>query len=163
MPKTVYWDSCCFIGLIKEETGRYKVLRALYTQAEKGELIIVTSALTLSEVCRVRCEEGVGQPRNKMNEEGDKYLDRFFDNDFFCLIEVSPRIAFQARRLYRAHPQIRITNDAVHLATALEECVDEMHSYDTNDLLALSGQITNKSDRPLSIILPAAFEPNVLA
>ena len=162
MARSVYWDSCCFIGLINKEKGRHGDLRAIYEAAEGGELVIVTSTLTFSEVCKVRCDEGSGQPRNKMSEDGDSYLDVFFDNDFFWPIEVSTSIAIQARKLFRRHREIGIVNDAIHLATALAENVDEMHTYDGNDLLGLSGKIMTANGDPLVIRPPKPFQGNLM-
>ena len=161
MVSRVYWDSCCFISLIQQESGRYEAVQNLYDEAEKGGLVIHTSALTLSEVCRVRCDEGAGKPRNKLGEDGDAYLDRFFDNDFFQITEVSPTIGVLARTLYRRHPEIKITNDAVHLATAVIENVEEMHTYDGNDLLKLSGLVMRLDGNPLTICVPSENQPTL--
>ena len=163
MPEKFYWDSCCFLGLIKQESGRYEALRSLYKRAESGNLVIITSTLTLSEVCKVRCEEGSGSPRQQMGEEGDHFLERFFDNDFFWFVDVTPKIGHTARALYRAHPEIKITNDAIHLATALQECVDEMHTYDNNDLISLSDRITDEAGSWFTICVPQAIEPDLLS
>lgn len=162
MVKSVYWDSCCFIGLINREKGRHGDLRALYESAEAGNLTIVTSTLTFAEVCKVRCDEGAGNPRNKMDESGDSYLNNFFDNDFFWPIEVSPKIAMQARTLYRRHNEIGIVNDAIHLATALSESVSEMHTYDGNDLIGMSGKIMTTKGEPLIIRTPEPFQKDLI-
>lgn len=157
VPTKVYWDACCFIALIQQESARYPALRSIYTAAEKGEIVIVTSTLTIAEVCRVRCDEGAGKPRCVMPVDGDKYLSDFFDNDFFWLVELSPSLAVRARELYRAHPTVRIPNDSVHLATALSENVDELHTYDGNDLIELTGQTLRADGEPLKICVPEAL------
>lgn len=47
--KRVYWDSCCFIDYLEgSERGRQG--RGVMERAQNGELLIVTSVLTLVEV-----------------------------------------------------------------------------------------------------------------
>jgi predicted nucleic acid-binding protein len=152
----VYWDSCCFIALISEEKGRHQDVLSLYRLAEKGELTIVTSALTISEVCKVKCEP-VGRPKDSMDPEGDKFLDRFFQNDAFEIVELSPSIGAQARSLFRNYEEIRVTNDAVHLATACLMNVDEMHTFDHRDLLRLNGRVKKSDGDFLTICPPVAI------
>jgi hypothetical protein len=97
-----------------------------------------------------------------MDESGDVFLDRFFENDFFWLTELTPSIARMARALYRAHPQVKITNDAVHLATAISNNVDEMHTYDGNDLLGLSKKVQRMDGEPLVIMPPQQIQGTLL-
>lgn len=106
---------------------------------------------------------GSGNPRRKMTEDGDVFLDRFFENDYFWLIELTPSIARNARSLYRSHSAIKVTNDAVHLATAIAENVDEMHTYDGNDLLGLSSLVRRRDGEPLNICTPQAINYSLLS
>ena len=158
--KLIYWDSCCFIGLIQQEAGRYLACKSLYAVAERGDLIIVTSSLTLAEVCKVRCERNANK-KDGLPEENDHVLYNFFNNDFFELVDVSPVIATSARSLFRRHPESGKPNDALHLATALFRSVDEMHTFDGNDLLALNGQIQRRDDEPLPIKIPEIYQPKM--
>lgn len=114
--------------------------------------MIVTSVLTLSEVCKVRCERNA--KKVALPEENDELLDNFFNNDFFELVDLSPSIATSSRRLFRRHPEIGKPNDAIHLATALFVNVQEMHTYDGNDLLKLNGKLRRRDGEPLSITPP---------
>ena len=47
--KRVYWDSCCFIDYL-EGNERGRQVRGVLERAQNGELVIVTSVLTLVEV-----------------------------------------------------------------------------------------------------------------
>ncbi|WP_299440621.1 type II toxin-antitoxin system VapC family toxin [uncultured Rhodospira sp.] len=158
--KRIYWDSCCFISLIQQEDGRFPICRSIYTAAEKGDLVIVTSTLTLSEVCKVRCEDG--KTREYFQEQHDHLLDRFWDNDFFDIIDLSPSIATHARNLFRRHPKIKKPNDAIHLATALFSNCDEMHTFDGNDLLGLSGTFRRRDGEALVIGPPQPLQHDLV-
>jgi predicted nucleic acid-binding protein len=160
MVKRVYWDSCCFISLIMEEKGRHSDVHSLYQDAERGILTIVSSTLTISEVCRVKCEPR-DVPRDRLAADKDEMLDRFFQNDFFEFVELSPSVGSSARRLYRQYPQIKITNDAIHLASAVISNVDEMHTYDSSDLIVLSEKVLTQEHRPLVICPPWPISRNL--
>jgi len=48
----IYWDTCIFIAFFKEEkrkTDRKNEIKILIEKAEKNELLITTSAITLTE------------------------------------------------------------------------------------------------------------------
>jgi hypothetical protein len=59
----------------------------------------------------------------------------------------------------RRFPACRKPTDGVHLATALRLNVDEMHTYDKQDLIALSGQVHRADGRPLIICTPHPLPP----
>ena len=45
-----YWDTNCFLGVLKKEADKETACRAVIREAEAGKLRIVTSALTITEV-----------------------------------------------------------------------------------------------------------------
>jgi hypothetical protein len=50
----VYWDSCVFIDRIEAKNlDRIDTLRAMTDAAERGERMIVTSALAMAEVVKL--------------------------------------------------------------------------------------------------------------
>jgi len=59
-----------------------------------------------------------------------------------------------ARRLLRQFPQIRKPQDAVHAATAAMNNVDQLHTFDGSDLLAVSGMIPMPNGEKLVICRP---------
>jgi len=50
----IYWDSDTFLGLFQEEEGKVEYCRGTFERAKNGELVIVTSTLTLAEVLWMR-------------------------------------------------------------------------------------------------------------
>lgn len=67
MPKRVYWDACCFLGLISQETGKVADCTGVWKEAEAGKTIIYTSFFTFTEVIRAKCE-GVTKPLPESND-----------------------------------------------------------------------------------------------
>ncbi len=54
-----YWDSDCFLGWFNEEWDKIDQCKGVLTKAQNGELIIVTSALTLTEVLKVTDDDSL--------------------------------------------------------------------------------------------------------
>ncbi len=55
-----YWDSSTFIAFFREEEGRVDLCRAIIDAAINGEVRIVTSTLSFSEVVHIRHRETNG-------------------------------------------------------------------------------------------------------
>jgi hypothetical protein len=66
-------------------------------------------------------------------------------------VQVDFDVGTLARRLLRTHPGIVKPQDGVHLATALLNNVDEMHTYDRENLIGLSGLIERRDGARLRI------------
>jgi len=67
-------------------------------------------------------------------------------------VAVDTNVASLARKLLRTHnPPLKKPNDAIHLATAALYNLDEMHTYDNDDLLRLDGLIERKDSAMLRI------------
>ncbi len=101
-----YWDSDCFLGWFNEESSKIDQCKGVLTKARNGELLIVTSALTLTEVIRLK-----GKPRiSKENE--DKIVD-FFENDFISIRNVGRITAEKARHLLWTYNRL-MPKDSIH-------------------------------------------------
>jgi len=61
----------------------------------------------------------------------------------------------------RRHPECKKPSDGLHLATALALSVDEMHTFDSSDLLKLNGKMNCANGKPLKICRPSAPPPPV--
>jgi predicted nucleic acid-binding protein len=48
--QTVYWDSAAFLGLLNDEPDKAKACGDVWRAAERGQIKIVTSTLTVAEV-----------------------------------------------------------------------------------------------------------------
>ena len=60
-----YWDSCCFLGWLREEPDKLGECEAGIRLAERGTLVLVTSALTLAEVLRLKGKNPIPSPTER--------------------------------------------------------------------------------------------------
>ena len=128
---TRYWDSDCFLALLKKERGRIPACRSVIKRAAGREFLIVTSALTLAEVLNLK-----GRPPLPSNIRDE--VTNFFKNDFIYVHNVTRRLAEDARNLVwdaQVDPK-----DAIHAATAIQSSVPLLNTYD-GKLLARNGVI----------------------
>lgn len=132
--KKVYWDACAWLGLINGEADKAEDLEFVWRKAEHGEVEIWTSTFCLAEVYKVKCENG----KTGLASEADAQIDNLFDQDFVHLVQVDLEVARKARELLRAEEKLKKPSDGIHLATAILWNVDQLHTYDSNDLLGLS-------------------------
>jgi predicted nucleic acid-binding protein len=149
--KRVYWDACIWFALIKQEPGRYDQCAYVLELAKAGELEIWTSSLTLAEVFRKKCGDGVA---GGLAEAQDQDFEAFLSQDFVVEVQVDHQVGIAARRLLRAHVPLKKPQDAIHLASAVLNNLDEFHTFDQVNLLCLNGLISTKNGGALSICEP---------
>ena len=111
--------------------------------AELGKLEIVSSMLSLAEVCWG--PERSGAPFNLFRES--------LDRSYFELVPVNFVVGNAARVLMTEGYAGLKPPDAIHLATALVHGASELHTYDRK-LLNLSGKIPQAADGYLKICQP---------
>ena len=139
----VYCDANIFIGWFNNEEDKVEACRGLVDVSEKGEVRIITSALTLTEVIKIKGQ----QPLPQSKEETIK---GFFEQEFVSIVNVDRRTAEFARDLIWRYPHLN-PKDSLHAATALiTEDVDVLYTFD-EDLLRLNGQL---GEPPLRISTP---------
>jgi predicted nucleic acid-binding protein len=145
-----YWDACAWIALIQQEAGRVDSLTYVIEEARKGNVEIWTSNFTLAEVFK-RPVDGAQKslPQNKDQEFEDYIL-----QDFVQRVQVDYDVGALARRLLRRFPVIGKPQDGIHIATALLNNIDELHTYDRENLLGLSGKIDRMDGKSLKICHP---------
>lgn len=140
-----YWDSCVFLGWLKNEPDKFEECRDGIRAAEKGDIKIVTSALTLTEVLRLKGKDPI--PR----EDAAK-VRGFFANEYIVIYDLDRTIAETAQDL--VWEQGVRPKDAVHLATAMTTgqrvAIEQVDTFDIQ-LISLSGQL---GDPPLKIGRP---------
>lgn len=154
-PQKVYWDSCAWLSLINEEAGRVECCRYVVAEARAGRIQIWTSAFTLAEVFKKTVEgKSASLPESK-----DIEFEQYIEQEFLVVVQVDYDIGVLARRLLRKHPKLKKPTDAIHLATAVLNNIDEFHTYDGRNLLPLSGVVKRQDGAPLKICLPPA-DPN---
>lgn len=149
--RKVYWDACIWFALIKQEPGRFARCQHIIDRARLGDVEIWTSTLTLAEVFRKQCggTAATGLPADK-----DKEFEDFLAQDFVIEVQLDRPIGVSARRLLRAHASLKKPQDAIHLASAVWNDLDEFHTFDAVNLLCLNGSISTRGGRPLQICEP---------
>lgn len=146
----MYWDSCNWIGLINEDENRIAPLRYIYQQGQNNEIEILTSTFTLAEVFRLKCEDSEKQ----LPEEKDQIFEETLDQEFVVYVQLTRDIGKYARRLLRRTEGLKSPQDAIHLASAAWNNVDELHTFDGNHLLPLDGKIERRDGQKLKICMP---------
>ena len=151
----VYWDACVWISLINEEAGRVAICRAYIEKARAKKVEIWTSTLSLAEVYKMRCEDGV----KSIPAAQDKPFEDFLLQDFVREVQLTHDIGVRARSICRNHG-VQKPNDGIHLASALFHNVDELHTFDREDLLKLDGKLDRRDGTKLKICEPKMPPPD---
>ena len=128
-----YWDSNAFLGWLNDEKDKVGKCEGVLAAAEDGRIEIVTSAITLTEVIRLKGEKPI--PKEK-----EQTIRDFFEQPWILIREVDRFVAEDARQLIWAHGVK--PKDAIHLATALRLKLSTFDTFD-GDLIALSGRLGN--------------------
>lgn len=148
--RRIYWDACAWIGLINEEPDKVDGCRYFIEAAERGDVEIVTSHFTLAEVYKRKCE---GQTK-QLAQERDVIFEEYLQQDHVTLVQVDFDVGVLARRFLRQFEILNKPQDAIHLATAVIESVDELHTFDGDDLLDLDGLVDRLDGEKLRICKP---------
>lgn len=135
-----YWDANVFLSHIKgknkgenrtkEETTN---LQAVVQEVDENKVILVTSAFTSIEVLA-----------GKLTNEQKQRYDSIFQRPNIVVINVHPGIvekAAEIREYYLALGKSIKSPDSIHLATALLVGVDVLHTFDSDDLIPLDGNV----------------------
>ncbi len=134
--------------LQKSNEDRLDACEELHRKAEKGELIIVTSALTITEVNKLPESPAL------LEEQSRTILD-FFENPYIAFRPVDRGVAEYAHELTRTHGLTNI--DAIHIATAiLTPKMSVFYTYDRAKKRR-KGLLTHNlkiGDPPLRIEIP---------
>ena len=136
-----YWDSVVFLGWLAGEEDKTDDIRSVIRQAEDGRLKLVTSALTLTEVIKLRS-------KTTLPPEKQPIIDAFFKNDYIVIRQLDRSTAELARRMIWEHGFS--PKDSVHVATAVRAKVRYLDTFDT-ELIKQSGKV---GDPPLTIARP---------
>jgi predicted nucleic acid-binding protein len=155
MAKTplIYWDACAWLGLLNKEAAKHRELDIMWQRGRRGEVRILTSALSMVEVFKKKCE---GLDAKPLTDETEAEIAALFEEDHVVRVQLEPNVATQARKLLREHLELKKAPDAIHLATALWWNCDEMQTYDHDNLIGLSGKIPRRDGLLLTICMPDA-------
>ena len=143
-----YWDSDCFLGWLQNEPGKVEPCGTILSLCDRGEIEIVTSVLTLTEVLRLR-------PREALPAERRSAVEALFNRRSIHTMMLTRHLAEQARDLAWDHDIA--PKDAIHVASALAAKVRMLDTFDVH-LIRKSGQIGTP---PLTIAEPFVTEPEL--
>src|SRR5215211_1607481 len=126
----IYWDSNVFLSYVNGVPDRLPDIDALFLEAEKDTIELLTSALTIVEVAFGQAERDQRALDPAIEEKIDKL---WLPSSGVKLVEFHRLIAQDARSFMRK----ALLNgwnlkpyDAVHLSTAKRIGADEFHTYD---------------------------------
>lgn len=127
----IYWDSDCFLAHFQAEAGKVDQCDGVIQRAERGDVLIVTSALTIAEVLWMR-----GGPR--LSGDKAEIVQKFFRRSFIRVYNLDRKKAEAAQALVWDHG-IK-PKDAIHVSTAIHLKVDALETFDEG-LISKSGQV----------------------
>jgi predicted nucleic acid-binding protein len=127
----IYWDSDAFLGWLQSEPGKAELCEGTLLRADAGEVLIVTSTLTIAEVLWMRNAPPISK------EKAD-IVRKFFRRSSMRLRNVTRVVSESAQELVWDHG-VR-PKDAIHIATAIEAKVHALETFD-DGLLKKSGII----------------------
>ena len=153
-----YWDACIWIELINQASqARVERCKYVIELAQVGKAQIWTSAFTLAEVWKRKCEgNNVG-----IQESKDKDFEDFIEQPFVKKVAVDFNIGHVARRLLRRYPTLGKPQDAIHVASCMLYNIDVLHTFDERDLTKLDGMIPRIDKKMLAVGPPPEIPPGV--
>jgi predicted nucleic acid-binding protein len=158
----IYWDTYIFFAFLKEEkikTDRKKEIAILIDKAEKKELVIATSAITLTEAFRLN---------DIPLEEGLEKIQSFLKHEYIQIRNVDRAIGFRTQRLRQKYFDKMDFEDSIHIATASEYKIKWFLTYDGEErpknrskarrwLIPLDKEIETKGGEKIRILTPGDF------
>lgn len=116
-----YWDACAFLGYFREEKDIVGGCADVLEAADRGQVQLVTSSLTIAEVLHIKGEKALEKQRRET-------VELFFMKPLVAVRAVTRRDAELAQALYWDH---RIKpKDAIHVATALRAGIEVFETKD---------------------------------
>lgn len=148
-----YWDACIWIEFITQSRPeRVKQCMHVIDLAENGAAQIWTSAFTLAEVWKRKCDGDNVQ----LQQDKDRSFENYIEKEFITKVSVDADVGNLARRLLRKFPTLGKPQDAIHVATCLLNNLDELHTFDEDHLTRFDGRIPRMDHKKLVICAPPA-------
>ena len=156
--KRCYWDASTWIALLSNLQTNQAIeqrwhCKQLFQEAIDGEIQLLTSAITITEVLRGETQADAYTPSVPIDIK--EQIDALFNEPYIVLVPLDPARAQEARDLRWKHSWLR-TVDAIHIASAIYAQADVLHTYDgsggrSRRMLQLDGQ---EGSPPLPIKVP---------
>lgn len=129
-PPRIYWDACVLLSYVNGLPDRLPEIEALYEEARQKNIEIVTSTISITEVAYGAMEQtqGAVDPARDAKVES-----LWIPPSPIQVVEFYRLIAFRARALVRQGiiEQRKLKSmDAIHLSTAIQLEVQELHTYE---------------------------------
>lgn len=121
MAERRYWDSACFIAVLNEEEDRVETCAAVLAAAAAGQVEIVTSAFTITEVLHPKG----GRP---LPPDLRRTVNSFFRRPEIVVVNVDRDVAEKAQSYFwdfGVRPK-----DAIHVASAIHASAPVLETYD---------------------------------
>ena len=150
--EVVAWDSCIIIDAISKNPGKYSSIVPMLLRAESGELQIVVSMASVSEVMYI---DGL-VAQNMRQEDQNDLIRRWFENEYVVPRNVDFGVGLKSAELRRHHKGLTPV-DSIILATAILNEVTTLVTYDHNDKHGEIGLL--KLDRKLGANAPRICRP----
>lgn len=159
----IYWDTCVFLALIKDENRPNNEMDGVYDIANKiykDHIILLTSDITEGEILD-----------SMMSDEAKQKLKDVFKRRNCRTVAADKKVNHLAKEIRDYYQQQKsidglptiLLPDAIHVATAILYSADEFHTFDERDdknkrraLLPLDG---NVAGYPLKICKPPLPPP----
>jgi predicted nucleic acid-binding protein len=130
-PRRIYWDANVPLSYLNDMDDRVPIIEELFRRARAEEIELLTSSISRVEVAFVQSEKTGGT----LDPEAESAIDALWlPGSPIKTVEFFDLIADRAKQLMRqAIDQgwgALKPMDAIHLATAVQMGVSEMHSYD---------------------------------
>lgn len=139
-PRRIYWDANVPLSYLNDVPDRAPIIEELFRQARADEFELLTSSISRVEIAFIQSEKEGGT----LDPEAEQAIDALWlPGSPLKTVEFYDLIADRARRLIRQGIDqgwgALKPKDAIHVATAAQMGVSEMHSYD--------GQVKKWSDK----------------
>lgn len=129
----IYWDSVTFLAYFQSEADRVDLCQSTLERAEAGDVLIVTSTLTIAECLWLK-----GGP--KLAKDRAPILRQFFRHSYISLRNVTRATSELAQDLVWDHGLK--PKDAIHAATAMEINATVIETFD-NGFIKCSARFGN--------------------
>jgi len=160
----IYWDTCIFFALLKKEEHRQGEFDSILKSAlafDAGSLIIVTSAITITELMAGKIDQA---QKDRFRQMANRSNFMFVDaNDAVCSMASEIREYYFANRIDDLYPT---TPDSIHVASAILSQASALITFDDNNKpkskelamskMVIAGKIAEKY--PLKICRPEVGE-----
>jgi predicted nucleic acid-binding protein len=152
-----YWDANVIIAYLGGEQDRIPDIEALLDEAQRGDIQILTSELTVVEVAWLADEKTNGA----LDSGAEAAIDALWEpSSPIKRVDFHPVVSRMARDLIRASistPGVSLkAADAIHLATAKMMAVDEFHTYEREQTRERWSGLSG-----IDVLSPAAIQPQL--